>query len=124
MVCESWNIASDAGSMASLSVRVLFILIFSLGYAIWTRDVKLSYLQGGQLALKIYARPPMEIMECFLGYLLWKFTPVYGLREAWSHWEFLLHGHIRQNLVLDVDANISLLSIQTSLKAQKKWRNS
>lgn len=83
---ESKTIVSDAGCVTSMSVRILLILGFSLGYRIWTRDVKQAYLQGGKLTRTIYARPPKEMRERLRGYLMWILIPVYGLREAGSYW--------------------------------------
>lgn len=67
----SKTIVSDAGCVTSMLVKILLILGFSLGYRIWTRDVKQVFLQGGKLTRKTYALPPREMKERLRGYLLW-----------------------------------------------------
>lgn len=67
---ESKAIVPDSGCVDSMSVRILLILNFSVGYSIWTRNVKQAYLQGGKLTQKIYARPTKEMREQLRGYRL------------------------------------------------------
>lgn len=86
MDLEARNIVSEAGFVAPMCVRMLLILLFSLGYAIWTRDFKQAYLQGGHLTRKIYSRPHKEMRERLRGHLLLILSPIYGLREAGSYW--------------------------------------
>lgn len=64
---EFRHMASDADSVAPMSLRTLSIIGFSLGYEIRTRDLKQAYLQGGQLTRKIFARPPNELRERLRG---------------------------------------------------------
>lgn len=79
---ESKTTVSDEHCPASISVRMLLIPRFSLGYSNWTRDVKQAYLQGGNIAGKIYSRPPKAMRNWLRGYLLRIMILVYVLREA------------------------------------------
>lgn len=98
---ESRHIVSDAGFVALMPVRLLQILCFSLGYAIWTLDVKQEYLRGGQLTREIDARPPKEMRKRLRGYLLRMPSPIYGLREAGYYWGILYMAMFAGNLSMN-----------------------
>jgi hypothetical protein len=80
------------------STRLLVSLAATLGFRIWSQDVKQAYLQSSEkLMRKVYLKPSKEF-GLPQNALLELHKPLYGLADSGDYWHNTMSRHLKEDL--------------------------